>query len=138
MNNPFKGIGAAFNTGTKTAPSDAVDTGVKETKPAPTVPNVLKRNPFARFGGGGGGGSKHQQQMEAAPEKTTLESSGSRGGFAGLNQLRKTTMARMRSGGTAGEPDVETEEESIAFDAPSGETPSIPPSTESNAEIKQV
>ena len=137
MNNPFKGIGAAFNTSIKTAPSDTPKTGANDAKPASTVPNVLKRNPFARFGGGGGGGNK-QQQPKAPPEKTTLETTtGSRGGFAGLNQLRKSTMARMRSGGAAGETDVvETQEESIAFDALAGEIPT--PSTDSSADVKQV
>jgi hypothetical protein len=101
--NPFKGLGAALNNSVKTSinsvnkASTPSNPGTKtETKATPSVPAVLKRNPFARFGG--------QQQG------TTAQVSGQQT-FARMNQFRKSTMARMR---TANGRD-EGEEESITF-----------------------
>ena len=121
MNNPFKGFGAAFNNTVKVANSNNTNTGTTDAQSdvnptqAVGVPNVLKRNPFARFGGGG---SKQQQPQAAPPEKKQPSATATAArGLAGLNQFRKSTMARMRQNNTDSALQQEEEEEAIAFGA---------------------
>jgi hypothetical protein len=101
--NPFKGLGAALNNSVKTSINSVnkvsipANQGAKtETKTTPSVAAVLKRNPFARFGG--------QQQGN------TAQASGQQT-FARMNQFRKSTMARMRTTNDR----HDGEEESVTF-----------------------
>ncbi|GAX21005.1 hypothetical protein FisN_1Lh327 [Fistulifera solaris] len=101
--NPFKGLSAALNNSVKTSinsvskASTPSNPGTKtESKGTPSVPAVLKRNPFARFGG---------QQQGATAQVSGQQT------FARMNQFRKSTMARIRT--TNGRDDGE--EESITF-----------------------
>jgi hypothetical protein len=126
LNNPFKGLGAAFNNSinsTATTTSDIKNsnpdsatsstTAAKEPTPVPVVPNMLNRNPFARFGGGGG----PAKAATEVPKPATTAADNSMG-FAGLNSFRKNALARMRS---TSDDDAGTEE-SISFGTPASET----------------
>jgi hypothetical protein len=93
--NMFKGLGAAINQSIKNA--DASGAG-----------GVLKRNPFARFGGGGGATVAPASSAAATQPAQSIS-----GGGGGWNQLRKAAMARMRS--TDGPAQETADEESISF-----------------------
>lgn len=88
-NNMFKGFGAALNSQMNRV---AEDKG-----------GMLKRNPFARFGGGG---APVAPKEAAAPVTTTNKPKA--GGFGGLGGFRLQAMGRMRS-------QEELSEESITF-----------------------
>jgi hypothetical protein len=131
LNNPFKGFGAALNntmksTSNPTSTASGITTATEPTQ-VPAVPNMLKRNPFARFGGGGPAKAATEvpKPRPTAPENLS-------GGFAGLNSFRKNALARMRTNSYDGD-DAGTEE-SISFNTPASETSveseTKPPETE--------
>jgi hypothetical protein len=113
LNNPFKGFGAALNNSIKSTSNPT--TAATEPTQVPAVTNMLKRNPFARFGGGGPvkAATEVPKPSPAAPENPS-------GGFAGLNSFRKNALARIRTNSSDGD-DAGTEE-SISFGAPASET----------------
>ena len=82
--NPFAGFGAVLNNSILSASSNGGDSGAQSA-------GVLARNPFARFGMGTKGDSKGVG--------VTVP-------FGSFNQLRKTTMARMMTGGSDGAEDI--------------------------------
>jgi hypothetical protein len=141
VSNPFKGLGAALNNSMKsttnsnnnnenpTTAASSTTAAAEPTKPN-VVPNMLKRNPFARFGSGGGGGTI-KDATEAS--KATASAENPKGGFAGLNSFRKNALARIRTNESLEGDDAGTEE-SISFDTPvderSAESKAKPPKME--------
>lgn len=125
--NPFKGLGAALNSSMKSTnnnPNSAnASSNNASTEPkAPVIPNMLKRNPFARFGSGAGVAAKSTGTANDASQTTADKPAG--GGFAGLNSFRRSTLARIRTNGSFDGDDVVVEE-SISFETPSTSDPSV-------------
>lgn len=131
--NPFAGIGAAFNNSLKNANSKDSNNSSNNNNNNEQANGSKSMNPFARFGMNNIGNS--QNVNVATP-------------FAGLNQLRKNTMARMMQGGSDGnnnnnnnnnynkvggddddDNNSTVNEESVSFDQSS---PAIAPSSNDN------
>jgi hypothetical protein len=122
----FKGLGAAINQSIKNAEASGAG-------------NVLKRNPFARFGGGSGGGGAAVAPV-ASTSSVSQPPTAAQNAGGGWNQLRKVAMARMRSSDAQGNEG----EESIAFGTSSetssggGATGAAPQSPSTTAQVQQV
>lgn len=109
--NPFKGLGAALNNSVKSSMNSVnkASTSQRTTSESATnqgVPTMLKRNPFARFGG-----QQQGAQAQVSGQQT----------LARMNQFRKSTMARIRIPGGR----EDGEEESITFGDAAPESPAL-------------
>jgi hypothetical protein len=82
--NPFSGLGAALNNSLKVNKASTPSTAASAPAPAPAP----VRNPFAMFGNLGSTQNPTTKAEKKGPGMTNH--------FAGFNQLRKNTMARIR------------------------------------------
>lgn len=151
VNNPFKGFGAALNNTLKsastiaagnnsaagnysygnTANSTTSDGEAKSSSSTTALPNVLKRNPFSRFGGTGTTTNDDAKKTPTVEGSTSINSGTPSivvPGFGSLNQFRKTTMARMQQG----------QRNPNTTDGPTGTIVDLPPPKTKNSDSEKA